>query len=496
MTPEQESLCRRALDGMKTISLTGRLPYGSDDLSSVFQQHGLRTGSINVLKQTATGFTGEGLATIDALAKSFRPSLSQKSRRASDATLAKLIADEMMKAWVGRTSRSLARTDFDQLQAAIDNWFGMLTEVREHVVPCTLFPCAIPSFTVGPVTFRHFSELPTDGFGISREEFWPKEPPVWKQWFRDVWAAVRRKPLLRAELGGFQFSMLARFANERTAPWVAFVKVTGRPPAESVRAADLSTDIALAAIQLLSPGDDMRTITRASARAAPVWRVDVSRTEGGGFSEGTRNQVPALARSPELIERHLKEVELALRSMGQRLTAFLDASSPVPDLDEAWCNAAYWYHEALAETLDTVAVAKLETAIEVLFRAENMSGSKRRLHESFDIFFGLNRGDTLAPNSSVTVEQFVEAITTARSRVLHGTWPTLQYDLPANKSSQTVSYGDVELLTRTLLVCFSLQLDAYIARGNPVDATDAFFAWIKAERSAQSASAATVPTAS
>ena len=272
--------------------------------------------------------------------------MSQNSRRASNATLAKLIAGEMIRAWAGRTSPSLAQPDFDQLQTVIDDWFAALTQVREHVVPCTLFPCVISSFTIGPVTFRHFLELPTEGFGISHEEFWPKEPPAWKRWVRDVWAAIRRKPISRPEVGGFQFSTLARFANDRAAPWVAFVKVTGRPPTESIRAADLSADIALAAIQLLSPGEDMRAITRASARAAPVWRVDVSRTEGGGFSLGTYNQVPALARSPELIELHIKEVEPGLRSMGQRLTAFLDASSPVPDLDEAWCNAAYWYHEA------------------------------------------------------------------------------------------------------------------------------------------------------
>ncbi|WP_203072246.1 hypothetical protein [Falsiroseomonas ponticola] len=479
---------------MRTISLTGPFPDGLDDLHSVLEQHGLRNASIDVLQQTATGFTTTGLTAITALAKTFRPSLSQNSRRASNATLAKLVADEMINAWAGRTSSSLAQPDFNQLQTVIDDWFAALTQVREHVVPCTLFPCAIPSFTIGPVIFRHFSELPTEGFGISHNEFWPKEPPAWKRWVRDVWAAIWRKPISRPEVGGFRFSMLVQFANDRVAPWVAFVRVTGRPPAESIRAADLSTDIALAAIQLASPGDDVRAITRASARAAPVWRVDVSRTEGGGFSEGTRNQVPALARSPQLIELHIKEVEPAFRSMGQRLSAFLDASSPVPDLDEAWCNAAYWYHEALAETLDTVAIAKLETAIEVLFRAENMTGSKRRLLESFDVFFGLDRADKIPPNNLVTVEQLVEAITTARSRVLHGTWPTLHFDLPANKSNQTVSYGDVEFLTRTLLLRFSLQLDGYIAAGNPIDTTDAFFSWIKAERAAQSVSAATTST--
>jgi hypothetical protein len=182
--------------------------------------------------------------------------------------------------------------------------------------------------------------------------------------------------------------------------------------------------------------------------------------------------------------------------MGRRLNGFLDDSSAVPDLDEAWCNAAYWYHEALAETLDTVAVAKLETAIEVLFRAESMSGSKRRLQDSFDVFFGLSPKDKVAPASTVTVEQFVEAITTARSRVLHGTWPTLQFDLPANKSSQTVSYGEVEKLTRTLLLCSSVQLDAYIDTGAAIDTTDAFFSWMKSEREKQltrAASAAQAP---
>jgi hypothetical protein len=80
--------------------------------------------------------------------------------------------------------------------------------------------------------------------------------------------------------------------------------------------------------------------------------------------------------------------------------------------------------------LDTVAVAKLETAIEVLFRAESMSGSKRRLLESFDAIFGLGSKDFLDAAKTVTVEEFVQAITTARSRILHGTWPTLHSDLP------------------------------------------------------------------
>lgn len=478
---------------MKTINLTGPFPLEAEDLGTILEQNGIRNGSINPRQQTATGFSQAGMIALASLAKTFRPSQSLNSYRASNATLAKLLAAHVMGQWIGRASSTLAQPDFAQLHTAVDRWFASLTQVREHVVPCTLFPYPNTSFAIGPVIFRHVSELPTEGFGVSREEFWPPQPPPsppWKQWLQRVWAATRKKQAVRREIGGFLFSSLIQFATTRNAPWMAFVKVAGRPDNESIRAADIATDVALAVIQLVSPGDDMRSISRATARAAPVWRVDVSRVENGGFSTGSRNQVPALARSHELIERHIKQAEPAFQSMGQRLSAFLDATSPVPDLDEAWCNAAYWYHEALAETLDTVAVAKLETAIEVLFRAENMSRSMRRLLESFDVFFGLSRSEPIVPNGTVTVEQFAEAIITARSRVLHGTWPTLQFDLPANKSNQTVSYNDVEFLTRTLLVCFSAHLDAYIAAGNPTDTTDAFFAWIKAERTARAGGAA------
>ncbi|ODT59587.1 MAG: hypothetical protein ABS77_10300 [Phenylobacterium sp. SCN 69-14] len=445
------------------------------------------------MQQTATGFTGAGVTAVGALAKTYRPSLGPNSRRASNATLAKVIGEEMIRAWAGRTGAALTQSDFADMDRVVGDWFAALAQVREHIVPCTLFPYPVPSFSVGPITFRHFSEMPVEGFGVSHDEFWPKQPEGLRLWARDVWAALRRRPVRKAEVGGFRFSSLTQFATERAAPWLAFVRVPGRSAPESVGAADLAADIALAAIQLVSPGDDMRRVARASGRAGPIWRVDVSRAEDGTFTAGSKNLSPALARSQDLIEQHMKGVAPVLDSMGQRLAGFLDALSAVPILDEAWCNAAYWYHEALAETLDTVAVAKLETAIEVLFRAESMSGSKRRLTESFEVFFGLKPGDKIG-SGTVTVEQFVESITTARSRVLHGTWPTLHLDLAANKSGQTISYADVEFLTRTLLVSMSVSLDDYVATSSPVDTTEALFAWILAQRAQAAAPAAAAHT--
>lgn len=467
---------------MKTVSVAASQPHGVETLSDALQKHGIKNASIDLVDLTAIGFTDAGIAAISDLAQSFRPSLSIHSQTASNATLGKFIAGEIISHCKGRSTTSLGNADLDHLQKTIEDWFAAQNTVRRHVVPCTLFPFPTNSFSIGPVTFCHVQAFPSEEFGVPQAEFWPKPSPRWKRWLRNVWAAIREKPVAAEKLGGFRFEHFLDFAGSRQAPWMALINVFGRAPAESTRAADLAADVALAAIQIVSPGEDMRQLARATGRAAPVWRVDVLQTSPDSHSTNSTNQMPALARGPDLIANHLASAKPAFESMGRRLDGYLTAASPLPELNAAWCNAAYWYHEALAETLDTVAVAKLETAIEVLFRAENMSGSKRRLLESFDAIFGLGRNDYLDTAKTVSVEQIVVAITTARSRILHGTWPTLHNDLPTQPGRLTTNYRDVETLARMLLLNFSMQLDAYQSDGQTDDSTEAFMSWIKAQR--------------
>jgi hypothetical protein len=493
MTPDQIIFFRKAVAEMKTVSVAAPQPHSAESLSDVLQRQGIKNGSIDFQNLTASGFTNEGIAAIADLAKSFRPRLSANSQRASNATLGKFIAAEITKHWRGRPSTTLETRDFEQLRKAVEEWFDAQNTVTRHVVPCTLFPHPTPSFSIGPVTFCHVHDFPSEEFGVSRDDFWPRPLPRWKHWMLNVWAAVRAKPLVMPKAGGLAFEHFLEFAASRHAPWMALIDVSGRAAAESARAADLAADVALAIIQLVSPGADMRALARATGRAAPVWRADISKTAQGQVSSGTSNQMPALARSPDMIARHIAEVQPAFDSMGRRLEAYLTAASPLPELNSAWYNAAYWYHEALAETLDTVAVAKLETAIEVLFRAESSTGSKRRLLESFDAIFGLGPNDHLDPAKTVTVQQIVLAITTARSCVLHGTWPTLHNDLPSQTGRLTANFGEVETLTRTLLLRFSLALDAYQDAGKTDDTTDAFISWIKADRLATRATTSTTP---
>ena len=482
MTPEQEQFYRVALSGLKSVSVARSQPHDTDSLTDVLQSAGIQSATINIASLTAIGFTPPAMAAIGSLAKSYRSGPAGNSQKSNNEAVAKQIAEHMVQRWRERVGGTPTPADFIALDDAVDALFAALTTVRRHLVPCVLFPHPLQPFSVGAVAFYPLRDFPTDQFGVPADQVWPKPPSRFRRWRTEVWAALRERKPSWPRPGGFMFDDLIALAVTRGAGWTAVVEVSGRAPAQSTITADFAADIALAAIQLICPGPDMRKVTRATGRAAPVGRSDVSKEIDGQLSTGLANHHPALARSPELIAVHLAKAAPFLQSMGRRLTAYLSGDSALPRLDESWCNAAYWYHEALAETLDTVSIAKLETAIEVLFRAESMPGSKARVVQSFDALFGLNKGDAHPLLSGLTVEQFADAITAARSRVLHGTWPTLHPDPPISKGKPSVTYVQVEAVTRLLLLEMSLQLDAYGLAGQTADTIDGLAAWVKGQR--------------
>lgn len=159
-------------------------------------------------------------------------------------------------------------------------------------MPCTIAPLQAPSFSVGPVTFHHLQHFPSADFGVSRGDFWPHP------------TSDTPKPIV----GGFYFERLVALAAERWAPWFAVVTVPGRAIDESIGTADVLTDIALTALQLAAPGLDLRGISRATGRAAPVYRVDVS-FKGSLPQEKITNREPARAIDPSLFA-HVRQVRL------------------------------------------------------------------------------------------------------------------------------------------------------------------------------------------
>ena len=483
MQEDHRRLARRAGEGLKQADLSAleHGPHDARSLSDAITDAGISGVSVDPATGMATGFTPDGRDAVIELATALRAAWGKSGYTLRNETLAKVIADEIKKLWSTRDVSSLTDDDFDELGDAIEGWFASYDVVREHIVPCTVFAMPVGPFTIGPITFYHAHELPTETFGMKPDEFWPPAPPRWKQRLDAILAAIRNREVTTPKPGGWQMGHLLEFAAARNAPYLAIVEVSGRGPKESAVVAEMATDIALAAVQLVSPSEDMRVLSRATARVAPIHPVRASRIGDGPFSMELSNRQPGLARAPGLISAHLRAAQPVLDVMGRRLTAYVHAVDAFPILNEAWCNAAYWYHEALAEPLDTIAVAKLETAIEVLMRAESMKGSKRRLLEAFDAFFGLSADDPVIENGP-TVSEIITGITTARSRVLHGTWPTIHTDLPDAKGAPAITFGIVEEVARLLLLFSAQHLDVYGKDGQSADDTAAFLTWIKSTR--------------
>lgn len=453
---DQFKMLEQARAAFKTVSMEGQTPFDDRSFTAFLQSHDLTSVTVLPYESRIAGFSKDGRAQIDALARSLRTAGPSQMRAVTNAVLAGTLTKMLTQILRGRADGALTPAELQKFDKGLAAWFASHAIVRTHYIPCILSPWADSSFTVGPVRFHQRSDFPVADFGMTLAQF-------------DALSDVDDL---------YDLVGLKTFMTERNADWIAVVGVPGHESAQARVTADLAVDVALAIVQMLTPLDHYRQASRCTARSAPAWRVDVILTSDGGGGGGRSNKQPGLGVAPEGLGTILTAQARELQSMGGRLARYLDGSSRLPILDETWCNAAYWYHEAIAEPLETVAIAKLETAIEVLFRSGSSSGSNKRLTDGLEIFFGLQKDDLL-PNGQMTATEFAIAIVTARSRVLHGTWQTLIPDLPEGKGGKTISLRATEQFARLLLVKFSLGLDHYGGSVAPVDQVEPFLDWVR-----------------
>ena len=169
------------------------------------------------------------------------------------------------------------------------------------------------------------------------------------------------------------------------------------------------------------------------------------------------------------LEAGILDTQYMLDSFGRRMATFLGAQSTICALEQAWCDAAYWFHQGLSEPLDTIAVAKLETAMESLFVAENTRGSEHRISRALQAILG--HTETSAQRADGTM--FARRVVEARSRFLHGTRSTTRDDVGVDRRS-------VEEVVRLLILCCSVRLDEYAKEEEVSDHVEAFLEWAEA----------------
>ena len=158
-------------------------------------------------------------------------------------------------------------------------------------------------------------------------------------------------------------------------------------------------------------------------------------------------------------------------AVGNVVCSFASGSFRLPVLERAWCDAAYWLHQALAESIDTVAIAELETALEVLLRAESSRGSEQRMLEILNALFDLGPDDPIAPGSPLSGRQFARNVVHGRSRILHGTWSTL--------NARGIDRAGMEGFAATVVRTAVIELEAYAHSAGPADDIDEFLGWVR-----------------
>lgn len=433
---DELTLLKTAVSGLVFVE-HGKLPASPGDLKS--------TGFVyaRIDEKGKKGYLPHAASAISDLATAFHCQTERHRRGIEFKSLRVALADSIFQ-YFGVDPKSLTNDHLSAVKDEIDVWLARQAANRTHFVPCTLFPYEANRFEVGPVRFIHISKL--------GEELGQNDPI----------AELRGETFLRA-------------LQEAYASWVAIVEVNGAEEKKSLELADLAIDIAISGLHLVLPQDFSERMARINGRVWPSWTCRLFKV-GEVEQQNVTNAQPGRLMLPPVFEDLIMNGKPILDSVGRRITSFLDLDNSFCGLERSWCDAAYWFHEALAEPLDTIAMAKLETTIEILMSAGSSRMSTARIRKAFSVFFGLDENDLLSSEAQISVNDFSKSIVEARSRVLHGTWSTLTNEMQINRS-------DVTVLAWQLLLQFTIWIDAYLLTSpQKVNDVDLLLDWIASEK--------------
>ncbi|MEW9580596.1 hypothetical protein [Paraburkholderia sp. DGU8] len=424
----------------------GKLLIGFEDTDAWFKRHEVVYPRMFTPEGNAMGFKKEGADAAISLTEFLLKEHPEYARGTDFQNLLSEVAKELIKA----IRNGSPYDSYEKFKSKIASWFSEEASAKTHFIPCAISPYDSRSFSVGPVTFQSVISF-----------------------------AAAHQIASKDEVEKFGYNQLIEYAASQGAHWIAQVQTEGYDNERSAEHADISVDIALVALQLFIPPAVSKEVARSTARTIPP-HIKTFKKVGDYLRSGSTRADPCISYSGPYFDMILGQNKAILESVGNRVDAFVKGQSNLVRLDQAWCDAAYWFHEGISEKLDTVAIAKMETSIEVLLFAQSTSGCKNGLLKVFEVIYGLTKNQPLRDNDSRTVLSFIDSVVTARSRVLHGTWSTLNYRKPALNERQ--HRQEIELLTSNLLARFTLHLDGYKNTEKPEDNFMKFLDWISTQK--------------
>ena len=318
------------------------------------------------------------------------------------------------------------------------HWFLENFDDYTSFVPCAIVPVPAPPFTIVPVGFQT-----VDGFDLGR--------------FAHTEFAADGLERLKSKMAA------------RDTSWMATVPVADVHEKRAPEFADLVVDVALAILQLIVPLNSSRHMARLYDGRGPRIRIDLLARGSRIVANNHAGDEAGFGLMPGVLEKILTDSPQVLGAAGMHLSALALNRFSHPNLQMAWCDAAYWFRQGVRDNLDSIAVTKLETAMEVMLSAGSATMGRDRLYLAIQDFYGRKRDDFLNTDSATTIKQFVERLVTDRSRVLHGSLSTLA-------TPMAVSRGQLETFCKEMLRVMAVELERYIAVGG-ADDIDAFLAW-------------------
>lgn len=411
----------------------------------VFNQNSPRPHVLfRIGKNHTIGLRKEAAEYFSDLANILFADSEQWQKRSLHSEFTNQLGDVLLNNFSQPDNHEVTQSDIDFVKQEMEKWLSQQNGERILYIPCILSPWYAGPFEIGPIRFIHL------------DDFIRLERPIDSQAF------------------DFTFASLFAEMSKQHAHWVAIIAISDCTSGRSWEIGDLTVDVAIAGIQLMLPLWASHKMARMTARNHPRFRETVS-MKNGAFSGGGSNEQPGLSFGTGMFEYCLHHNQDILLALKPRLEAFLSGEARLPKLEQAWVDAAYWFHEGLAEPLDTIAVPKLMTALEVLLRAEKAAGSKVRIVKAICSFYDRTRTQNINDSSTVTVDKFATSLVTDRSRILHGTWSTLTHSL---RTTRPTLIG----LVHDLLRRYILELDVYLARKDAIDDVDHFLDAVKARR--------------
>jgi len=92
---------------------------------------------------------------------------------------------------------------------------------------------------------------------------------------------------------------------------------------------------------------------RLDARRGAIERRTLSETNGY-FNAGWSRMNAGISIGTGTLAEMLRQSAPVISAVGRIVSAYASGQYRFPNLERAWCDGAYWLHEALAEPIDAI----------------------------------------------------------------------------------------------------------------------------------------------